>query len=79
MKTHLLIAAMIYPVVNAVLFGLGVVPMLSIPALNEQAWTLLPIVVAGSFVVAVPISWLIAPRLRARYWREHDVKNDLLS
>lgn len=72
MKTRLWIAAMLYPMVNAVLFGLGVVPLLSIPVLREHAWSLFPLVVAASFVVAAPISWIIAPRLRARYWRERE-------
>lgn len=72
MRTRLWIAAMIFPVVNAVLFGLGTIPLLSIAALAEQASTLFPYVVAGSLLLAVPIAWLIAPRLRLRYWRERE-------
>lgn len=70
MKTRLWIAAMLYPMVNAVLFGTGVVPLLSIPALTEHVWTLFPAVVVTSFALAAPIAWLIAPRLRLRYRRE---------
>jgi hypothetical protein len=69
MKTRLWIAAMLYPVVNAVLFGFGIVPVLSIRSLSEQAGTWMPIVVIASLILAAPISWLIPPRLRLRYWR----------
>lgn len=69
MKTRLWIAAMVYPMVNAVLFGTAAIAMLSIPALDEMAATLFPIVIAASFALAAPIAWVIAPRLRARYWR----------
>jgi len=72
MKTRFWIAAMIFPVVNAVLFGVGTIPLLSIAVLAEQASTLFPYVVAGSFLLAAPIAWLIAPRLRLRYWRERE-------
>src|SRR5271169_3836890 len=29
--------------------------------------------------LSVPISWMIAPRLRARYWREKGLKSDIIS
>lgn len=73
MKTRLWIAGMIYPMVNAVLFGALVIPMLSIPALSDQLTTLFPLVIAASFVLAAPVSWLLAPRLRARYWHARAV------
>lgn len=69
MKTRLWIAVMLYPVVNAVLFGFGTVPLLSIKSLSEQAGTLMPMVVIASLILAAPIAWLIAPRLQLRYWR----------
>ena len=69
MRTRLWIAALIYPVVNAVLFGMGVIPMLSIDALADQASILFPFMVVGSLIIAVPIAWMIAPRLRLRYWQ----------
>ena len=71
MKTRLWIAGFVYPMVNAVLFGAAVTAMLSIPALDAMAWALFPVVVGASFVLAAPIAWVIAPRLRARYWRRH--------
>jgi hypothetical protein len=75
MKTRLWIAGMVYPMVNAILFGAAVIAMLSIPALDAMASTLFPYVVAASFVLAAPIAWVIAPRLRARYWRKERIAN----
>jgi hypothetical protein len=40
-----------------------------------MASTLFPYVVAASFVLAAPIAWVIAPRLRARYWRKERIAN----
>ncbi len=70
MRTRFWIAALIFPMVNAILFGIGVVPLLSIDALAEHAGTLFPFVVGGSFLIAAPIAWVIAPRLRLRYGRK---------
>ncbi len=70
MRTRLWIAAMVYPMVNAVLFGIAAITMLSIPALNERASTLFLYIVPASFLLSAPIAWMIAPRLRLRYWRD---------
>ncbi|WAJ29504.1 hypothetical protein [Antarcticirhabdus aurantiaca] len=70
MSTQFRISLLIYGMVNAVLFGAGAITVLSIPSLQEQWKVLIPIVVVASFVLAAPIAWAIAPRLRARYWRE---------
>jgi uncharacterized membrane protein YciS (DUF1049 family) len=56
----------------SVLFGIGAVAVLSVPALSEQAKFLLPVVIAASFVLGPIIAWFMAPRLRARYWKDHD-------
>ncbi|WP_431862332.1 hypothetical protein [Azospirillum sp.] len=63
------IAALVFMMVQAVLFGVGVVLVLATP-LSELAMTLMPWVVGVSTVIALPLSWFIAPRLRLRYWRE---------
>lgn len=73
MKTRLWIAAMVYPSVNAVIFGFAAIAMLSIPALDEMASTLFLYVVPASFVASAPIAWIIAPRLSARYWRDRQM------
>lgn len=69
MSTRFQIAAMIFMVVNAVVFGAGIVPVLMIPPLANNAFEMIPAVVMASFIMSAPLSWIIAPRLRARYWR----------
>jgi len=69
-KTRVGIAALIYSMTNAVLFGIGLITILTVPALGTNAAFWIPVVVAGSFILAAPIAWEIAPRLRARYWRK---------
>ena len=68
-KTRLGIAALIFLMANAVMFGAGLITVLTVPALRADATTWIPVVVALSLVLAAPAAWLIAPRLRARYWR----------
>ncbi|MFY9956402.1 hypothetical protein [Bradyrhizobium sp.] len=71
MSTRLQIAAMVFMMANAVVFGIGIVPVLLIPSLANSAFETIPAVVIASFLVSAPLSWFIAPRLRARYWRTH--------
>lgn len=54
--------------VNAVLFGLGAITVLSVPALAEQAKFLIPAVVVASFALAPFIGGVIASRMRVRNW-----------
>ena len=61
MRKQAIIAAVIYPMVNAVLFGFGAIAVLSM--FSDHATTLLPIVIVASFLAAVPISWFMAPQL----------------
>lgn len=68
-KTRAAIAALIYSMTNAVLFGAGLIIVLTVPALSAAAAVWIPAVVAASFILAAPIAWVIAPRLRARYWQ----------
>jgi len=72
MSTKVAIAALIYSMVNAVLFGTGLIIVLTVPALSAHAIALVPAVVVVSLVLAVPVSWIVAPRLRARYWRQRN-------
>lgn len=78
MSLRFQIAAMVFLMVQAVLFGIGVVLVLGTP-LAKQAMSLMPWVVGGSALVSAPVSWMIAPRLRARYWREHPDDQGLFS
>jgi len=68
-KTRAQIAALVFLMTNAVLFGAGLITVLTVPSLNENAGPWIALVVAASFILAAPISWIVAPRLRARYWR----------
>lgn len=64
------ISALIFTMTNAVLFGAGLVTVLLL-GLSAQATGIgIAAVTAFSFLVAAPVAWLIAPRLRARYWRK---------
>ena len=78
MSARVQIAAMVYLMVQAVMFGIGVTLVLG-TTLADMAITLMPWVVATTAVLSIPISWMIAPRLRARYWREKGLKSDIIS
>src|SRR5262245_13082394 len=63
MSSRFTIAVLIYSMTQAVLFGIGAVLVLATP-LQQQAMTLMPVVVIASAIVALPFSWWIAPRLQ---------------
>ncbi|MFT0879449.1 hypothetical protein VRZ08_22985 [Rhodopseudomonas sp. G2_2311] len=69
MSNRFRIAALVYMMTNAVLFGIGMVSIMTVPALARNAMDWVPMAVIASFILAAPIAWWIAPRLRARYWR----------
>lgn len=68
MKTRTYVAAFAALPVNAVLFGSGAITVLSIPALNEHATTLIPAVVVASFALTVPVAWWVSRRMMLRFW-----------
>jgi hypothetical protein len=72
------IAALVYLMVQAVTFGVGVILVLATP-LQAEAMKLMPVVVVASSIAAAPISWLIAPRLQARFWRAKGTKSDFIA
>lgn len=61
------VAALVFLMVNAVVFGIGLVTVLSIPALSAHAFLWIPAVVVTSFVLAAPLSWLVAPMMMLRF------------
>ena len=69
--TRTYITVLIFMMVNAVVFGIGAITVLSVPSLSSHASVLLPTVVLSSLVISPFISWLLAPTLRARWQREH--------
>ena len=66
------ISMLIFAMTNAVLFGAGLITVLLVPALIDDAGVWIAAVVALSLLLAAPFSWLIAPRLRARFWRKRE-------
>ncbi|MCJ8520662.1 pilus assembly protein TadC [Pseudorhizobium tarimense] len=69
-ETYLTVIASL--MVNAVVFGVGAIAILSIPAVEHYVRFLLPAWIAISLVIAPFIAFKIAPRMRLRYWRDQD-------
>ena len=69
MSNRLRITLLIYSMTNAVIFGAGVIAVLSLPNFNADAAFWIPVVVVASLILAAPVAWLVAPRLQARYDR----------
>lgn len=65
MSVRFQIASLVFLMVQAVLFGIGAVLVLATP-LAEMAQRLMPLVVAVSLGISIPLSWEIAPRLQVR-------------
>jgi hypothetical protein len=72
------IAGLVFMMVQAVLFGVGTVAVLATP-LQQFAMELMPAVVIVSTILSLPASWMLAPRLRARYWRARHRNGDFIS
>ena len=69
MSIRLQISILVYIMVQAVMFGVGIILVLATP-LSAFAMNLIPWVVGVSAIVSVPVAWIIAPRLRARFQRQ---------
>lgn len=54
--------------INAVVFGVGIVTVLTVPALREHEIFLVPAAVALAFIITPAITFWIAPRMRLRNW-----------
>ena len=65
MSVRFQISALVYMMVQAVLFGVGIVTVLATP-LATYAATLIPVVVVVTAIGSILLSWWIAPRLRLR-------------
>lgn len=68
MSIRLQIAAMLFMMIQAVLFFTVALFVLLSP-LSRNAMTLMPWVVGMTVLQSIPLSWWLAPRLRARTWR----------
>ncbi len=71
MPTRLQIAALLAMMINAVLFGIGAVIVLSLPALSADAAFYLPVVIVLSFVLTLPIAWTMPATSPAASGRPH--------
>ena len=67
--TRAQIALLIYLMTQGVLFGAGLILVMTLPALSVDAGFWIAVIVAASVILAAPIAWWIALRMRARYWR----------
>lgn len=64
---RLRVAALISLMVNAVVFGVGLIAVLMTPALAQHAFFWIPAIIVASFVVSAPLSWFIAPLMMMRF------------
>jgi len=78
MSIRLQIAAMVFMCVQAMMFGAGMLLILLTP-IQTNAMAAIPTMIAVSFVASAAIAWLIAPRLRQRYWRARGTAGDAIS
>ncbi len=70
MKTRAYIAAMLAMIISVVLFGSAAAAIMTIPELKAEAVYWFPAAGVASILVAAIIGWLMAPRLRVRFWRD---------
>ncbi|MEJ2431838.1 MAG: hypothetical protein P8Y53_01235 [Pseudolabrys sp.] len=67
--TRAVIAARVYAMTTTVLFGAGVIFVLSVSGVRAHAALGILAVALASLLFAAPAAWMLAPRLRARLWR----------
>ena len=63
MSIRLEIALVIYMMVQGVMFGVAIVALLT-SRFSTDAMQLMPWIVGSTALASVPVSWMIAPRLR---------------
>jgi len=73
-RARLRVAALIFVMVNAVVFGVGLVTVLTTPALSQRAFFWIPIVVVSSFVFSPPLAWVIAPMMMQRFIQARNMR-----
>ena len=76
-RARLRVAALIFTMVNAVVFGVGLVTVLTTPVLAQHGFFWIPAIVVSSFVISPPLSWLIAPMMMQRFIRRADALNPI--
>ena len=66
-QARMRVAAVIYLIVNAVVFGVGLISVLMTPTLAQHAFFWIPAIIVTSFVLSAPLSWFIAPSMMMRF------------
>jgi uncharacterized protein (DUF983 family) len=66
-QVRLGVAALVYLMVTAVVFGIGIVSVLMTPALAQHAFLWIPAIIVTSLVLSAPLAWLIAPSMMMRF------------
>lgn len=69
MTNRLAITLLLYGMVQGVLFGAALLAVFYTPVLNSNLAIFIPLAVLASAAIAIPLSWKLAPRLRARHQR----------
>jgi membrane protein implicated in regulation of membrane protease activity len=69
MSNRMRIAILIYAMVQAVVFGAGVILVLATP-LAQTAMALMPWVIGLLLLISAPIAWLLAPMAQPRHARD---------
>lgn len=59
------LAALIWIVLGTTLAGMAVTVVLAVPELLDQGMQLVPIAAAAGFVIALPLSYVVARRIAA--------------
>jgi hypothetical protein len=66
-QARLRVAALIYLMVNAVVFGVGIITVLMTPTLAQHAFFWVPTMIVTSFILSAPLAWFIAPSMMMRF------------
>lgn len=74
MQTRVYVAILAALPVNAVLFGIGSITILSVPALAAHAGILMPNAVLVALALTPPLAWAISRRMMLRYWPRPQVR-----
>ncbi|HAJ90206.1 MAG TPA: hypothetical protein DCM27_04220 [Rhodospirillaceae bacterium] len=57
------LSVLVFMMVQAVLFGIGTVAIVSTPLVDKAA-ALMPVMIVATMFLAIPISWYIAVKMR---------------
>jgi uncharacterized protein (DUF983 family) len=73
-RARLSVAILIFTIVNAVVFGTGLVTVLLTPTLSQHAFFWIPAVVVSSIVFSPPLAWVIAPMMMQRFIQARNMR-----